>query len=129
MDDKIYRETLFVRALERLVAAGYRAAYLINSAGLIFAKTSGAAEQEGFGVLAAAAAGMVTHARGAGFGDVGEIRLGLADGGTVVFHRFENVGETAGEYFIAAVADNEGADAALLAAVAEEIKGDLEEFY
>jgi hypothetical protein len=129
MEEKIYRETLFARALERLVAAGYRAAYLINSAGLIFAKTSGAAEQEGFGVLAAAAAGLMTHARDAGFGDVTELKVSLAGGGAAVFYRFSNVGETAGEYFIAAVAGGVEVDTSLLAAVAEEIKGDLEEFY
>lgn len=129
MEEKIYRETLFARALERLVAAGYRAAYLINSAGLIFAKTAGAEEQEGFGVLAAAAAGLMTHARDAGFGDVTELKIGLAGGGAAAFYRFSNVGETAGEYFIAAVADGDDVDAALLATVAEEIKGDLEAFY
>lgn len=129
MEEKIYRETLFARALERLVGAGYRAAYLINSAGLIFAKTSGAAEQEGFGVMAAAAAGLMAHARDAGFGEVSELRISLAGGGAAVFYRFSNVGETAGEYFIAAVAEGDDVDTSLLAAVAEEVKGDLETFY
>jgi hypothetical protein len=129
MEEKIYRETLFARALERLVPAGYGAAYLINNAGLIFAKTSGAAEQEGFGVLEAAAAGLITHARDAGFGDVTDLKINLAGGGVAVFHKFRNIGETAGEYFIAAVAGGAEVDTSLLAAVAEEIKTDLEEFY
>ncbi len=130
MDKKIYRETLFNRALERLVTdGGFTEAYLVNGAGLVWASTFDAGDQERFGVMAAAVAEIFSRAESEGLGRVRDLVVRREGGGAVVFYRFRHTGETSGEYFVAAVSDGNGGDTDLVYEVAEEIKKDLEAFY
>jgi predicted regulator of Ras-like GTPase activity (Roadblock/LC7/MglB family) len=124
-----HRETLFVRALERLVAAGaYREAYLVNASGLIWAKTAAARREDLYAALAAAAGEMCSRADAQEPGRVEEVALRKEDGDAVIFHRFGYRGREGGDFFIVAVPVG-GGDAELLARVVREIKGDLEAFY
>ncbi len=126
----LYRETLFARALERLVArGGFAAAYLVSREGLVWAKTAAAERQEDFAALTAAAASFYERAAAAGAGPVSDLVVYGAAGGTVTFFRFRYAGEAEGELFIAAVSDGAPGDMAAIRAAAAEITGDLETFY
>ncbi|UCH79126.1 MAG: roadblock/LC7 domain-containing protein [Candidatus Coatesbacteria bacterium] len=127
---KIYREMLFSRALDRLTTQGtFREAYLVSRAGLVWAQTAGADNQEGFAALTSVAAAAFERAAAAGFKPL-TLRMELDDGTTVVFYRFQHAGESAEEFFVAAVAEAPGAEeVALIVWVAEEIKEDLKLFY
>jgi hypothetical protein len=128
---KVYREMLFSRALERLTAQGtFREAYLVNRAGLVWAHTAGADNQKGFAALTSVAAAAFERAAAAGFGPLRTLRVELEEGTTVVFYRFRHAGESAEEFFVAAVSEAPGpAEVALIVQVAEEIKKDLQLFY
>ncbi len=124
-----HRETLFVRALERLVVGGaYREAYLVSASGLIWAKTSAARDEGRYAALTAAAADICLRADSGGKGRVEKITLQTENGGDVVFYRFSHQGDAPGDFFIVAVSAG-GGDANLLAKVLREIKDDLEAFY
>jgi predicted regulator of Ras-like GTPase activity (Roadblock/LC7/MglB family) len=124
-----HRETLFVRALERLVAGGaYKEAYLVSASGLVCAKTSAARDENRCAVLTAVAEEMCSRADSDEAGRVEEIALRTENGGSVVFCRLSHRGQAPGDFFIVAVPAG-GGDADLLAKVLREIKGDLEVFY
>ncbi len=124
-----HRETLFVRALERLVAGGaYREAYLVSASGLIWAKTAEARSGDRYAALAAAAGEMCSRGDAGEPGRVEEVVLRKENGGAVAFRRFRHAGGEGEDFFIVAI-PVAGGDAELLARVVREIKDDLEAFY
>jgi predicted regulator of Ras-like GTPase activity (Roadblock/LC7/MglB family) len=125
-----YRETLFARALEKLVGAGgYRAAYLISRTGLVWAKTAAADRQENVAALTAAAAEIFRRTIAVGLGRVEELEIRRDTGDVFTFYPFIHAGEAEEEFYIVALSAPGEGNKAAVSAVIDELKGDLEAFY
>ena len=103
---KYYRETLFNRALGRLVTdGGFRAAYLLNAGGLFLAAVSAVVgRQEEFEALTVSSASVFARADAVGLGESYRLTVEYEGGGSIIFDRFKHRGESEDTYLLAVVA-------------------------
>ena len=130
MDEKLYRDTLFSRAMEVFTArGGYGAAYLFSQTGLLWAKTVASADVPNISALVGAAADFFARAEAAASDTVEKLVLVLPGDRTVSFYRFQHAGEAVVTFFLVLLSESGSGDEALIPRVVAEIKEDQEAFY
>lgn len=128
---KYYRETLFNRALSRLVTeGGFRAAYLLNAGGLFLAAVSAVVgRQEEFEALTVSSASVFARADAVGLGKSFRLTLEYDGGGSIIFDRFNHQGESEDTYLLAVVAYGQEYDRDALGRAVAELREVLGMFY
>ena len=130
MDEKLYRDTLFSRALEAFTArGGYAAAYLFSDTGLLWARAVATADVPNISALVGAAAEFFARAEAAASDTVDKLVLILPGDRTVSFYRFQHAGEAAVTFFLVLLSEGGSGDESLIPRVVAELREDLEAFY
>ncbi len=126
----LYRETLFARALDRLVVkGGYRAAYLVGRDGLVWAYSARADYPEVIATAAMAAVQVMVRLAATPFGAVRDVIVHGPTGETISFIMFKYEGENEGEFLLVTVATAGEGRSEMVADVIAEVRNDLEAFY